>query len=516
MIQQLSNNYASLSGYTAIRGYDWYQTRGDTNDFSYGCRGDIDWTIETANNDITGTWNKNRQAMLDIIEAADLGLRGTVTDSITDQPIAATVWIEEAYWPTFTDPLVGDYHHVLTPGTYTVHFQANGYSEEVEIITVYSNNNPTFLNMDLQPSDDYYAYQVTICKYYAPSGNFGNNPTDGIHALGIPDNTCASLGKGGYIVLDMGEGSEIYNIEDQTDFKIIEGDSTDDGYQVHVSSQWDGPWTFVGSGMGTEEFNLDGLSIDFVRFVKITDDGDGDAYELRPGADIDAVQNLAPPTKPSPPDIAGPENGRPGEEYEYVFVSTDPENDDLYYYIDWDDGSVEDWIGPFDSGEEITISHSWSETDTYSIIAKAKDINNLESTWSDPYIVAIFENNPPNSPIINGPNKGKPGIEYPYYISNPIDPDGDDVYVFWDWGDGNYSGWLGPYSSGEEIFEFYSWSEIGTYTIMAKLKDEWDDESDWGSLVVSITKQKTISQPNIIRFLQNFQKTFPILKLLFK
>jgi len=514
MIQQLSNHYASLSGYTAIRGYDWYQTRGDTNDFSYGCRGDIDWTIETANNDITYTWNKNRQAMLDIIDAADLGLRGLVKDAATGQSIAATVWVEEAYWPTFTDPPIGDYHHVLSPGSYTVHFQANGYAEEIETVTVTSDDEPTILNVELQPGNNYYAFQVSICKYYAPYGNFQNNPTDGIHALGIPDEYCASLGKGGYIVLDMGEGSEILNLEDQTDFKVIEGDSTDDGYQVYVSSEWDGPWIYVGPAMGTAEFDLDGLSIDLARYVKIIDDGDGDASEIKPGVDIDAIQNLAPPSSPNAPNITGPNIGKPGEEYEYTFVSTDPEDDDVYYYIDWDDGSVEEWIGPYSSGEEITAGHTWSENGTYAIRAKARDIHNTESDWSDPFVVTIFENGPPDTPIINGPTSGKPGEEYTYCITNTVDPEGDNVYVLWDWGDGNDSGWLGPYNSGEEICASYIWSEIGSFTIMAKLKDEWSAESDWGALVVTIPRNRAFTSTFFQWFLQQFSNFFPILRTL--
>ena len=61
----------------------------------------------------------------------------------------------------------------------------------------------------------------------------------------------------------------------------------------------------------------------------------------------------------------------------------DPEDDEIYYYIDWDDGSVEDWFGPFDSDEEVLVSHVWEEMDTYAIRAKAKDIYGAESDWGD-------------------------------------------------------------------------------------------------------------------------------------
>ncbi len=394
MIQQLSNHYAALSGYTAIRGYDWYQTRGDTNDFSYGCRGDIDWTIETGNSDITYSWNKNRQAMLDIIDAANLGLTGIVTDATTGEPLAATVWVEEAYWPTFTDPPIGDYHHVLSPGTYNVHFQANGYAEKIETVTVTSGDQPAILDVELNPSNSYYAYQVTICEYYAPSGNFQNNPTDGIHALGIPDEYCSSLGKGGNIVLDMGNGTEILNLEGETDFKIIEGDDTDDGYQVYVSSEWNGPWISVGSGMGTTEFDLDGLSIDLARYVKIVDDGDGDAYAVKPGVDIDAIQNLAAANANKNPELpdapSGPTDGVTHIEYTFTAVTTDPEEDPISYMFDWGDGTYSDWIGPVASGTSVEGYHVWIEEGNYEIKVKARDEFG-ESGWSTSHTNNIVE-----------------------------------------------------------------------------------------------------------------------------
>jgi hypothetical protein len=62
-------------------------------------------------------------------------------------------------------------------------------------------------------------------------------------------------------------------------------------------------------------------------------------------------------------------------------MSEDSDGDDVYYYIDWDDGSVEDWIGPFSSGVIVTVSHVWEEIDNYAIRAKAKDTYGAESDW---------------------------------------------------------------------------------------------------------------------------------------
>ena len=40
---------------------------------------------------------------------------------------------------------------------------------------------------------------------------------------------------------------------------------------------------------------------------------------------------------PERPLIGGNTNGKKGTEYNYTFVTTDPDNDKVYYYIDWGD-----------------------------------------------------------------------------------------------------------------------------------------------------------------------------------
>jgi hypothetical protein len=388
VVEYLSNQYGSHNGYDVVEGYDWYQTMGDTNDFSYGCRGDIDWTIETPNTNIPQVWELHREAMFDIIKGADLGLRGIVTSAQTGQPLAATVWVQEAYWPCFTDPVVGDYHKPLLPGTYHVSVRANGYQEQTFTVDVEAGQ-PTLLNVTLSRANNFYAYQITVAYYYAPYDNFQNNPTEAIAALGPPDESCASLGVGGYIIVDMYD-----NITNSSgsDFKVYEGDTTTDGYSVYVSTNWNGPWTNIGTGMGTTEFDLADGSVESARYVKIVDDGSGSPSEVNPGADIDAVQNLAagspnnPPNNPAQPD--GPVAGEPNVEYSYTTTTTDPESQQVYFQWSWGD-AMGTWLGPFDSGVIAEATHTWNAAGDYTVKVKAKDVLDLESGWSDPITVHV-------------------------------------------------------------------------------------------------------------------------------
>jgi nitroreductase len=85
---------------------------------------------------------------------------------------------------------------------------------------------------------------------------------------------------------------------------------------------------------------------------------------------------------PQAPSISGPSNGQRGIQYNYTIATTDPENDDVYYYVDWADGTHDGWIGPFPSGMMVSFNHTWSQVGTYIIKVKAKDSEGLESIWS--------------------------------------------------------------------------------------------------------------------------------------
>jgi hypothetical protein len=96
-------------------------------------------------------------------------------------------------------------------------------------------------------------------------------------------------------------------------------------------------------------------------------------------------------------------------------------------------------------------------------------------------------NNPPEIPMIMGPTNGSVGISYDYLVSS-WDPDSDDVSYWVEWGDGTHDGWLGPCPSGEHLIVNHSWSERGSYAIIAKAKDVNGAESNYSApLVMNVT-----------------------------
>jgi outer membrane protein assembly factor BamB len=105
------------------------------------------------------------------------------------------------------------------------------------------------------------------------------------------------------------------------------------------------------------------------------------------------------PDSPSTPTIDGKTNGKVGKNYKYTVSSNDPNGDDVYYYVSWGDGTLGEWIGPFSSDEEVTISHKWSEKGVYDIRIVAKDTNGLLSGMGTLEITMPYSFNIPFLPF---------------------------------------------------------------------------------------------------------------------
>jgi hypothetical protein len=94
---------------------------------------------------------------------------------------------------------------------------------------------------------------------------------------------------------------------------------------------------------------------------------------------------------PSKPVLSGPSSGKAGMTYTWNVVSSEPDNESVYYWVDWGDNSPSQWVGPYPPGIPQPVDHSYSMQGIYSIKAKAKDIYHSQGGWSDVYQVNINE-----------------------------------------------------------------------------------------------------------------------------
>jgi outer membrane protein assembly factor BamB len=97
------------------------------------------------------------------------------------------------------------------------------------------------------------------------------------------------------------------------------------------------------------------------------------------------------PNAPEAPIIEGPKNGSIDTMYSFNFTTTDPNGDDVYYYIDWGGGKDTEWIGPYKSGKKICLNRTWRNQGTYIIKARAKDPDNFWGSWGE-HVVTIPKN----------------------------------------------------------------------------------------------------------------------------
>ena len=111
-------------------------------------------------------------------------------------------------------------------------------------------------------------------------------------------------------------------------------------------------------------------------------------------------------------------------------------------------------------------------------------------------IICTRNNTPPrtaNTPT--GETTGYHGTTYNYSTLS-TDPDGDNLYYQFNWGNNVLSNWLGPYESGELISTSYAWPIPGSYLVKTHVKDIYGDQSNWSSTLLVQMLNRAPSQPS--------------------
>ncbi len=220
-----------------------------------------------------------------------------------------------------------------------------------------------------------------------------------------------------------------------------------------------------------------------------------------------------PPNIPSLPE--GPLNldvNKPGN---FCTQTSHPDGIKVQYRFDWDaeDSHVYSyWTNFVSSGTKICVEHSWNKAGTYVVKSIARDEKGVTSKWSNG-ITIIIGNHPPEKP--ETPWKKTRAPKSLTFCTKTNDPDGDQIWYWWDWGDGTNSNWLGPYNSGETFCTSHSWNENGDYKIKVKAKDIYNIESEWSETThISLIRAK-IKNQHLISLFGRYIYLFPILKMLF-
>ena len=124
--------FAGTTSTGYINGYQWYVVNGEKMNWEGYWQQCRDLTIELSVTKLLAAtnlplyWNYEYKSFLNYLEQALYGVRGTVTDSISGQPLAARVWanhdVDSSH--VFAHRPYGDYYRLLNAGTYTLTFMA--------------------------------------------------------------------------------------------------------------------------------------------------------------------------------------------------------------------------------------------------------------------------------------------------------------------------------------------------------------------------------------------------------
>jgi hypothetical protein len=114
----------------------------------------------------------------------------------------------------------------------------------------------------------------------------------------------------------------------------------------------------------------------------------------------------------------------------------------------------------------------------------------------------------------SGKTRGKVNESYEYHTS-AIDQQHHQLFYWFDWGDGTYSDWIGPYASGEICSALHRWEINGNYHIRVKVKNEKGTVSVWSDpLAIIIPKNKIATIP-FFQFHYQHLKLFQLFRVLF-
>ncbi len=299
-------NYRALArGYSRLTDYPYHQSANDdyfivgsSKDLYYGSFGALSWSIELSKerippyDQISSICKRNESGMLYLIWMCGQGITGVVTDSETGEALPAVIRITPIDWVAYADPELGDFHRFLVPGTYDVAIWANGYEPQIveDIQVVFGEQSDVSVALFPMEAPLNFGYRFLYNTMRADEGASTITPD----ALGPPDGDFYAIGENGYVVIDMGPKGVIFD-DQREDVTVYEADGTKEPFGLYASNDPFGPFRFLGDGIGTASFDLQGSGLTSARYFKIVDKGEntGDGELENRGYDLDAIGGIA-------------------------------------------------------------------------------------------------------------------------------------------------------------------------------------------------------------------------------
>ena len=178
--QHYNSSYMNEEDDGVTPGGDWYVIEGSMQDYHNWYLGTRHVTIEVSDDKVLSTnylpsyWGYIRSSLLNFIDDSRHGIHGTVTDSITGEPLEALVYIanhdlDHSYVESVLPH--GDYHRPIKAGQYSVTYSADGYLPKT-IVTQVADGQTVLQNVQLCKTVGMEDYESCIALFPNPAKDF--------------------------------------------------------------------------------------------------------------------------------------------------------------------------------------------------------------------------------------------------------------------------------------------------------------------------------------------------------
>lgn len=185
----------------------------------------------------------------------------------------------------------------------------------------------------------------------------------------------------------------------------------------------------------------------------------------------DDNESPTPPEQNNPPHSPTQPNGptliQPGVIYTFSSHTYDPDGDHIRLLFNWGDKTYSEWTAFTPSNMTVNFTHSWSNISSYSVTVLAQDENGSYSTWSDPLIITVTQQNSEEEPTtfyITALLNISDNHTCQFNITGTIPLNSENISYYWEFGDG---------ATATEETPFHLYKNPGVYTVILTITDDF-------------------------------------------
>jgi hypothetical protein len=144
-----------------VHGYSWYQATGTRQDYINYYLGGREVTLELSmvkkleSEELERHWNLNQRSLINYLSQSTFGIRGTVTDRDSHEPLQARIEVlnhdqDHDRSQVYSSARHGDFYRFLKEGDYDLLITANGYFDQTIPNVAVVDYQATYLNVEME------------------------------------------------------------------------------------------------------------------------------------------------------------------------------------------------------------------------------------------------------------------------------------------------------------------------------------------------------------------------------